>query len=646
MTGAEILTKFTADTSQVDKATNNYSNDMGSLTKSFTVANLAAQAISKTIGVISSNMDSAISRFDTMNNFPKVMSNLGIGADEADKSINTLSERLKGLPTTLNDAASSVQRLTSKNGNVEESTKLFLALNNAILAGGASSEIQKTALEQISQAYAKGKPDMMEWRSLMTAMPAQLKQVAQAMGYTDAAMLGEAVRAKDGEKEFSRMMETMMKMNTEGVNGFKSFEEQARNATGGIETSITNMKTSIVRGITNMISSIDSGLSEFGGLSGVINSLGKVGEQAFKKMGEIIPKVIKVLADLGKWIKKNEKWLKPLVVIVGTFVATFKTALTVVNIIKSISTAMTILNAVMLDNPIVLIIAAIAALVAAFIYLWNNCESFKQFFVNLWLIIQNAVQGFINFFKNIPQMIGNFIQGIIDFFAKLPYNIGYAIGQVVGHLIKFYTEDVPNFVLSVIDWFKQLPGKIWEFMSQIPGKVWEALKNAKDKAWEGAKNIFNTIVDTLKELPGKMIEIGKNLVSGIWEGIKSGAGWLGDKLKEFGNGIKDGLKNALGIHSPSRVMKKEIGINIGLGVIEGIDDTKKQLNKAVSGMATGISSSIGLSSTTVGTFNAPTPTANVYVYNNMEMDPLGQVVSNIKTFSGGAKNDYNYGMGN
>ena len=151
---------------------------------------VAGLGITKLIGVamnqINSSLDGAISRLDTLNNFPKVMSNLGIGAEDADKSIKKLSDKLAGLPTTLDEGAMAVQRFTSANGDIEKSTDLFLALNNAILAGGASSEIQSSALEQLSQSYAKGKPDMMEWRTAMTAMPAQLKQVATAMGYVDA----------------------------------------------------------------------------------------------------------------------------------------------------------------------------------------------------------------------------------------------------------------------------------------------------------------------------------------------------------------------------------------------------------------------------------------------------------------------------
>ena len=300
MTGAEVLTRFTADTSGVDKATSGFTTGLGKLTTAFTLANVAAGAINKTIGVFNQNLDNAISRYDTMNNFPKVMSNLGIGADEAQKSVDKLSEKLSGLPTSLDDAASSVQRLTSKNGDVDKSTDMFLALNNAILAGGANAQTQASALEQISQAYAKGKPDMMEWRSIMTAMPAQLKQVATAMGYVDADALGESLR--DGTVSMDQFMETIMQLNTTGVGEFANFETQARNATGGVATSITNMKTAITRGITNVIASVDDGLKEFGGLSGVISKIGKIAEKVFKKMGSVVSKVIPFLIQMGESI--------------------------------------------------------------------------------------------------------------------------------------------------------------------------------------------------------------------------------------------------------------------------------------------------------------------------------------------------------
>ncbi|WP_434655628.1 phage tail protein [Thermoanaerobacterium thermosaccharolyticum] len=67
-----------------------------------------------------------------------------------------------------------------------------------------------------------------------------------------------------------------------------------------------------------------------------------------------------------------------------------------------------------------------------------------------------------------------------------------------------------------------------------------------------------------------MVEIGKNIVKGIWEGIKSLGNWIKDKVSGFFSGIVDGVKNFLGIRSPSTVFEG-IGGNMALGIGEGFD---------------------------------------------------------------------------
>ena len=271
MTVEELQVLITANSADLQNEIKKMQGQLGNLEKttakssgkmltSFKVfkAGLLALGIGKIISnianAISNELGAAISRVDTMNNYSKVMGNLGISSRDAQDSITVLKEKLLGLPTTLDDAASAVQRFASANGNVKASTSMFLALNNAILAGGASTEIQKSALEQLSQAYAKGKPDMMEWRTAMMAMPAQLKQVGLAMGYASADQLGEALRS--GTVSMNEFMVMLTKLNKEGANGFKSFEEQARNATGGIQTSMLNVKTSIQRGLADIMDAI------------------------------------------------------------------------------------------------------------------------------------------------------------------------------------------------------------------------------------------------------------------------------------------------------------------------------------------------------------------------------------------------------
>lgn len=235
------------------------------------VGTIFGNVITKAFGSLNREMDGAIARFDSINNFPKVMANLGIGAKDSQAAISTLSDKLLGLPTTLDAGARAVQRFTSANGNVKASTAMFLALNNAILAGGADMSVQSTALEQLSQAYAKGKPDMMEWRSAMTAMPAQLKQVANAMGYVDASALGEALRS--GKVSMNDFMATLIKLNKTGINGLPNLATQAKNATGGIATSIVNMKTAIQRGLADIMNAIgQSNIASF--FNGVAKAIG------------------------------------------------------------------------------------------------------------------------------------------------------------------------------------------------------------------------------------------------------------------------------------------------------------------------------------------------------------------------------------
>lgn len=245
-----VKNEVTGLKNHVDKVTGSISNSFKSIRN--IVAGLGIASLIKS--TILSNVDAAIKRVDTLSNYSRVMSNLGAGSVQANASIQKLSNKLIGLPTTLDDASGAVQRFTSVNSNISRSTDMFLALNNAILAGGASSEIQKSALEQLSQSYAKGKPDMFEWRSAMTAMPAQMKQVAEAMGFVNASALGEALR--NGTVSMDQFMDTIMKLNTQGINGYQSFEEQARNATGGIATSIANMRTAIVRGMSDVMNTI------------------------------------------------------------------------------------------------------------------------------------------------------------------------------------------------------------------------------------------------------------------------------------------------------------------------------------------------------------------------------------------------------
>lgn len=614
--GGNVIFHFKGDKTGLENSINGISSGMKGLTSKIAIGNIAAKAISKTFSLMSSNMDEAISRVDTMNNFPNVMKNLGISADDSQKAIDKMSKKLQGLPTSLDAGARSVQRFTSANGDVKKSTDMFLALNNALLAGGASTEIQASALEQLSQAYAKGRPDMIEWRSVLTAMPAQATQLGKAFGMTSSE-LGEALRT--GKISMDDFMGKVMELNKKGVAGFDNFETQAKRATGGISTSITNMKTAIVRGIGNMLNKINESLKSVGGISGALSKVGKFGEQAFTKIGNAIAKVIPFIIKVAKWIKEHKTLVLTLTAMIVTFVATFKTITTIIAIINAVKTAFFLLNMVMLANPISLIIAGITALVAGLVVLYNKCEWFRNAVNAVVTFVWNLLKGIFNFIKNNWKELALFlVNPFAGAFALLYKNCeGFRnkVNSFVAKVKQIFTNlknGVVNAFNNMVNNIKSIPGKI----ASIPEKI---------------RALF-------KALPKEMLNVGINIVKGLWNGAKDMKDYVVNKFKGLGKSILGGMKKALGIKSPSKEFAI-IGRFSMLGYTEGLEQMQPELNKAINGM-------FNLSPNVTGTMNNRlSPNVNVSVVNNLETDPLGQVVSKIKTFSGGAKNDYNYGYG-
>ena len=294
--------EFQQELKKVQKQLSKFSNGFSGMSaKMATVAvaagNIIANAFTSAFRAVSQEMDEAITRLDALNNYPRTMANLGISAEDAEKSIKILNEGILGLPTSLSQAALATQRLTATNGNIAASTDMFLALNNAILAGGASTEIQANALEQMMQAYSKGRPDAMEWRAFLTAMPAQLKQIATQMGYTSTALGGDLQKALvDGKVTMNDFMVAIMKLNREGINGLPSFAQQAKNAVAGVQTSITNLKIAIQRGMANIMQVIGQT-----NISGFIN-----------KIATAVDTVSYYIAGFVTLIKQAVAWLRVL----------------------------------------------------------------------------------------------------------------------------------------------------------------------------------------------------------------------------------------------------------------------------------------------------------------------------------------------
>lgn len=574
-------------------------NENDKMPKKFDAANISAKSLLQTLmgfsviqkigGLISNQFGSAIDRLDTMNNFPKVMSNLGISTDQSNASIKMLSENLKGLPTTLNDAVSSVQNLTSVNGSVGKSTKMFLALNNAILAGGGSTQVQQSALEQLSQAYAKGKPDMMEWRTAMTAMPAQLKQVAQAMGFVNANALGESLRS--GKTSMDKFMDTFIQLNEKGANGFQSFEEQARNSTGGFATSIANMKSAVTRGITSLIESINAGLTKagFGTIQSNIQNLGSGIEKMLSMVGNAASNMISFLSpainliqQVAEFIGNNWTIIEPIILGVASALAVYYGAQLAANAISAISSGIHIamaaaqmmhaaatgtltaataagiaaqngLNAALYACPLVWILIIIIAVIAAIYAVVAAINKITGSSISATGVIVGALTTAVAFIWNLFLGLLDLVLGVINamvnpwisfanFFANL---FNDPIGAIV-HLF----GDFADSILGVIESIAKALDKV--FGSNLAGAV------------QGWRSGLSGMVEKVAN------QYGNGSYEKVAEELNLSSESLGLKRWEYGDAWNTGYNWGQGIEN-------SIG-NLGNSLKSTVDDTMSSLN--------------------------------------------------------------------
>lgn len=369
-----------------------------------------------------------------------------------------------------------------------------------------------------------------------------------------------------------------------------------------------------------------------------------------------------------------------------------------------------------IGGPITLVVVAIGALVAAFVYLWNTSDGFREFWINLWDGIKETtgqvIDGIVNFFTvtipeafqsfidaaqnlatqvvqfftvTIPEGINTLVTNIQTFFGTtIPYWIGYAVGFILGKLIEwgaslvqFVTQDIPQFISGVVEWFTQLPGMVWtwlletinktaewvsqmiqkavqagkdfitnvvNFIQQLPGKVWSFLSNTisnaasfvgsfANQAIQAGRQFFNGIVNTVRQIPGQMISIGADIVNGIRSGISGAWGALTGWLGNMARGLIDGVKSALGIGSPSRLFADRIGKWIPAGITLGVEKAMPKAKAFMGRMSTelidaanmdSLTSRLALESDSGGFKGSP---GNTTVYN------VNQTINSAKALS-------------
>ena len=187
---------------------------------------------------------------------------------------------------------------------------------------------------------------------------------------------------------------------------------------------------------------------------------------------------------------------------------------------------------------------------------------------------QSFLDTVINVIKELPQKVWEWLQNTIN-----------NVGNFFSNIINISITKSGEFVNNVVNVIRNLPGQIYNSISGAISNIISWGSELVSRGREAASNLFNVIVNKVKEIPGQMFSIGSNIVSGIWNGISNSIGWITNKVKKFAGSILNGIKSALGIHSPSKVFEEQVGKNMALGVGEGfknaMNSVQRQMQNAI-----------------------------------------------------------------
>lgn len=222
----------------------------------------------------------------------------------------------------------------------------------------------------------------------------------------------------------------------------------------------------------------------------------------------------------------------------------------ILSVVKTVGSSLKVLLSILAANPIVLIIAAIAALVAAFIYLWNNCEEFRNFWINLWdsikKIAKDVADWFVDACNSIVETAKAIWNGLGEFFTCLWEGIKLVAETIWNGIVDFFTtiwEFIETLATAYFTALFNFYSTIFNGIKDVILNVWNAIKTFLENLWNGLMNTAESVWNAVSSFFTGLWNGIKNTVESIWNGIENTVVGVWDTMKSKAESIFDGIKN-------------------------------------------------------------------------------------------------------
>ncbi len=523
------------------------------------------------------------------------MSALGMETAEADTMVDQMAKTASTTNTSVAQLGEGILTIGAtaksiKGGTAELNTALGILANNGIKGAEGGTHLRNIILSlQNPTDKAAG----------------SLKQLGVSVYDSEGNMrsmndiLGDLNKSIDGmtSEEKANIISTIF--NKTDLSSVNALLANTGNTWDELQASIENSGGAAGKMADTQLDNLQGQLTLLkSALEGLAISFGQLLMPAIKTIVGWVQKLVDWLNGMDEGTKKVvvtiallAAALGPVLILVGKVISAVGTIMTVVpkiaGAIKVVKGAFAALNTTMLANPIVLIIAAIAALVAAFIYLWNNCDGFRQFWINLW--------------ENVKQVAVAVWEGLKTFFVSAWQAISATASAVWGGIKSFFSmiwNGIKAIFSTVVEVIKTIITTYFNIYKTIITTVFNAIKTVITTVWNGIKTVITTVVTGIQTFLSTAWNTIKTVVTTVVNGIKTAvstafnAMWTGitTTIGNIVNTIKTGFNTAVNFIKNLAKSAVTWGSDIIEGIVNGIKKCIGKVKDAVSNVASTIKS--------------------------------------------------------
>ena len=552
------------------------------------------------------------------------MSALGMGVDEAGTMVDQMAKTASTTNTSVAQLGEGILTIgatakTVKGGTAELNTALGILANNGIKGAEGGTHLRNVILS-LQNPTDKAAACMEQLGLDVYDSEGNMRSLNDILGDLNTSMDGMTAAEKSNIIGQIFNKTDLSSVNALLANTGTTWDELQQSIidSGGAAQQMADTQLDNLQGQITILKSA---------LEGLAISFGELLLPAIKMIVGWVQQFVDWLNGMDEGTKKVittvallAAALGPVLIVVGKVVSAVGTIMTIVpkvaGVINTVKTAFAALNTTMLANPIFLIIAAITALVAAFIYLWNTNEDFRQFWINLWENVKEVAiavwEAIKNFFSAAWEAISSTAQavwnGIKDFFSGLWEGIKTifsTVVEVIKTIITTYFNIYKTVITTVLNAIKTVFTTVWNGIKTVVTTVvtavqtfittaWNAIKNTVTTVLNAIKTVITTVWNAIKTAVTTVVNAIKNVISTVWNGIKNTVSTVVNGIKNTVSTVFNNIKSSISGTMGNIVSVIKNGFNNAISFITSLPSKALQWGKdMIMGIVNGIKSCIG-----------------------------------------------------